>query len=47
MRAENRFARFLIPLSPIWSSPMAAILPILAFVVVVLALNFFEFGRGD
>jgi len=26
---------------------MAAILPILAFVVVVLALNFFEFGRGD
>jgi len=26
---------------------MAAILPILIFVVVVLALNFFEFGRGD
>jgi len=26
---------------------MAAILPILAFVVVVIALNFFEFGRGD
>jgi len=26
---------------------MAAILPIVAFIVVVLALNFFEFGRGD
>jgi len=26
---------------------MVAILPILIFVVVVLALNFFEFGRGD
>jgi len=26
---------------------MAAILPILIFVVVVLALNFLEFGRGD
>jgi len=26
---------------------MAAILPIVLFIVVVLALNFFEFGRGD
>jgi len=26
---------------------MAAILPIVLFVVVILALNFFEFGRGD
>jgi hypothetical protein len=26
---------------------MEAILPIVLFVVVVLALNFFEFGRGD
>jgi len=26
---------------------MAAILPILAFVVIVVGLNFIEFGRGD
>jgi len=26
---------------------MEAILPIVLFIVVVLALNFFEFGRGD
>jgi len=26
---------------------MAAILTILAFLLVFLALNFFEFGRGD
>jgi hypothetical protein len=29
------------------SSPMAAILTILAFLLVFIALNFFEFGRGD
>jgi hypothetical protein len=29
------------------SSPMAAILIILVFVLAFVALNFFEFGRGD
>jgi hypothetical protein len=26
---------------------MAALLTVLAFIAVILALNFFEFGRGD
>jgi hypothetical protein len=28
-------------------APMAAILTILVFLLVILGLNFFEFGRGD
>ena len=27
--------------------PMAAILTILAFLAVLIAINFYEFGRGD